>query len=289
MQVAITGAHGFIGSALCQTLTDGGHAVSRWVRNSKKPEDKTFDMPDNITPALFEDKPDWVIHAAYVTQFKTAKQTWEANIKGSMRLFELAEAHGAKILFLSSLSAHPDALSIYGRSKFQLESTLNLNKHVVVKPGVVIGPGGLFLRMIRLLQRLRFSVLFWGGSQPLYGVALDDLTAVCRHLIEQDAVGKVHVMEAAARTVKHFYQALMCALELKPRMLSLPGDISLFAVQQLEKMRIYLPISSENLLGLKQACLFTADVEKIGLSPKNVEQAIAETLLKLRYSGNKQI
>jgi nucleoside-diphosphate-sugar epimerase len=289
MKIAVTGAQGFIGSALCQALSLLGHEVSCWVRSPKKPGDKVFVMPDKIEPALFEDKPDWVIHAAYVTQFKTAKKTWAANIKGSMRLFELAQDHGSKILFLSSLSAHVEALSIYGRSKFQLESALDLNKHLIVKPGIVIGPGGLFLRMIRLLQRLWFGVLFWGGTQPLYGVALDDLIAACIQLMEQNAVGRYHVMEAKPHTVKNFYQTLMQALELKPRMLSLPGDISLFAVQQLEKMRIHLPISSENLLGLKQACLFESDLEKIGVSSMSLNQAVAQTLLKLKYSDNKRI
>jgi NADH dehydrogenase len=289
MKIAITGAQGFIGSALFEKLTHAGHEVSRWVRNPKNTEDKMFVMPNVISSTLFESKPDWIIHAAYVTQFKTAKETWEANIQGSMRLFELAEKQGVKILFLSSLSAHPDARSIYGQSKFQLESALDLSQHLVVKPGVVIGPGGLFLRMIRLLARLRFAILFWGGNQPLYSVALDELTTSCLRLIEQNATGCYHVMEPTVHTMRYFYTALMKALNIKPLMIPLPGDMSLFFVQQLEKIGMHFPISSENLLGLKQARLFKSDLDKIGLCPMTLEQAVTDTFLKLSNLDNQYI
>src|SRR5690606_37343363 len=121
-----------------------------------------------------------------------------------------------KILFLSSLSAHPEAQSIYGQAKFQLESTLDVSRHLVIKPGVVIGPGGLFLRMLRLLARLRFALLFWGGKQPVYSVALDDLTSSCVRLIEQNATGCYHVMEPTAQTMRDFYTSLMNVLNIKP-------------------------------------------------------------------------
>ncbi|MEY3183282.1 MAG: hypothetical protein RLZ35_1267 [Pseudomonadota bacterium] len=282
MKIAVTGANGFIGQALCDALSSAGHQVFRWIRMPERSNDRRFSMPDNITESLFADKPDWVIHAAYVTQFKRAEATWEANIKGSMRLVELAEKQGAKMLFLSSLSAHEDAASIYGRSKFMVESAIDLKRHLVVKPGVVVGAGGLFLRMIRILQRLRFAVLFWGGDQPLYHIALNDLTHACVQLIEQNAVGRHHLMEPTPYTVKTLYQILMQALSLKPRMLALPGECSLSIVRCLEKMHLYLPISSENLLGLKHARLFDSDIETMGISPITLSDAVSETIAQLR-------
>jgi nucleoside-diphosphate-sugar epimerase len=274
VRIAITGANGFIGSRLSQSLSAQGATVMKWVRNPRAPDERRFSLPDVIDESLFQEKLDVLIHAAYVTRFRTLNEAHAANIDGSLKLFQLAEQYGVKIIFLSSFSAHPQAESFYGQSKLFLEQQLDLQKHLVIRSGLVLGNGGLFERMQKMARTFRCIPIFWGGQQPIQIIHVDDLVQAIGQLLFTEKTGSYTLATTQIYQLLDLYTEIFRQLQQKPRFIYFPGTLSLKILQLCEKLGMTLPISSENLLGLKHLRSFPVDCDKIGLVPLSLAEAV---------------
>lgn len=62
------------------------------------------------------------------------------NYEGSKRLFSSAKKNNVKkIIFISSISSHKNALSQYGKTKFKIENYCKKNKIIIIRPGLIYG------------------------------------------------------------------------------------------------------------------------------------------------------
>ncbi|WP_290651356.1 SDR family oxidoreductase [Aquisalimonas sp.] len=184
--VLITGANGFIGSALGDALQRRGHAVVRAVRTPRGSGCVSVgDIgPDtDWTPALRG--VDHVIHTAarvhviedHATHPEAAYRA--VNVDGTRRLAEQAAAAGVqRLVFLSSIKVNgettgvdaataftafdaPNPADAYARSKWAAEQALHdvaartELQVTVVRPPLVYGPGvqANFARLVRLVAR----------------------------------------------------------------------------------------------------------------------------------------
>jgi len=68
--------------------------------------------------------------------------------------------------------------------------------------------------------------------------------------------------------IKDFYALIFEKLGLKPRFVKLPGDLALTILKMAEALKISLPLTSENLLGLKCPKVFESDCAKLGFEPR---------------------
>lgn len=88
------------------------------------------------------------------------------------------------ILYLSSMSAHQDAQSAYGRTKFLAEQ-LVLQKHgIVLKSGIICGeePFGIY-RTIKILAKSPFTILPSSTNALFFAVKLEELVeCILNHL-----------------------------------------------------------------------------------------------------------
>ena len=266
MRVAITGSNGFIGSALKEACAKQGIAVVGLCRNPKLVTDIAFDLNH---PSTFAQIPDvnTLIHTAYTTQAKDLKQAYLANITGSLALFDYCHTKNIRIIFLSSCSAHTEAKSFYGKSKYQLEGYLNEND-TIIRPGFVVGDGGIYQRLENSLRTLKFAPLFWGGQQPLQIIQLKDLINGIINVLLQNCTGTYNLMYPTPYPVQEFYRKIFIKQKLTPRFLHLQGDLALMVLKVAEFLKIPLPLTSENLLGLKYLKIFESDCAKLGVSPK---------------------
>jgi UDP-glucose 4-epimerase len=189
MRVLVTGADGFVGSALCRHLVSNGHSVTGVVRRLKAETDLSGvdvraigDIAAN--PRWGEMLPgvDVAIHlAALVHQMGEQKPSIDAyrrvNAVATQRLADACIRHGvARLIFLSSIKVNgeggsdrkyletdePAPQDAYGISKLEAEIALTQPpvagniETVIVRPPLIYGPGvrANFQRLLAVSYRM---------------------------------------------------------------------------------------------------------------------------------------
>jgi len=272
MKIAVTGSNGFVGASLCAHLERNGIKTIGLCRTPKNINDYSFDLANPNAAHIIPKDVDLVIHNAYTMQAKDMKQSYQVNVEGSVRLFEYCHKHMIKILFISSCSAHGEARSFYGRSKYYLETQLSTDD-CIARPGFVIGKGSVYQRLEDSILKLKFAPLFWGGKQPIQIVALNDLLSGLLALIRQNESGTYNLVCDKVYEIKEFYEHIFTSLQKPSHFIHLPGTLALHGLRATEYLGITLPLTSDNLLGLKYMNIFKSDFEKLDVSPMSLKEA----------------
>lgn len=287
--VLVTGASGFLGTRLCDYFRGKGFSVRGLVRNTtaypfREPGIALFrgDLPDSIDAGAF-DGADIVVHCAYTTRFTTREEAHRVNHDGSARVYELSRKAGARhFVFVSSIGAHAQAESYYGRSKFELEKMFDPTSDLIIRPGFIIGPGsrGNFNTMKETLRNSRVVPIFDGGRQILQTVHIDDLCRAIDLATEKGLTGVLVVAEPEGLEMRDFLKLLAESMGRRCTLVSLPMGPFLALLRVLERLRLPFPITSENLLGLKQLRHMPSrqDLEKIGIRVKTARESLAASL-----------
>jgi NADH dehydrogenase len=138
--VAVTGASGYVGAAVCRALTKRGIAVRALSRRDPGIAGTRFmayDLRHDLQPGLLAGV-DAVIHAAAETS-RGAEPDIEVEIAALHRLADAASAASARLIFVSSQTARSDAPTGYGRLKASAERIVLDRLGAVVRPGQVYG------------------------------------------------------------------------------------------------------------------------------------------------------
>jgi nucleoside-diphosphate-sugar epimerase len=184
-RVAITGATGFIGRALCRLLHESGWAVRVLVRSpgrarvlgSWADECIEGDLEDRAALERLVSGSDAVVHCAGAVRGATRAAFDRVNVDGVRHLIAAlgAAQAPARLLCLSSLAAREPELSFYAGSKRRGEQVLERQgdglRWLALRPPAVYGPGDVeLLPLFRLMARgvaplpgprdARFSMIF---------------------------------------------------------------------------------------------------------------------------------
>jgi NADH dehydrogenase len=283
--VVITGASGLIGRHLCDHFRSAGWHVRALLREPgaypfRQPgvEIHRLDLPSHVEQDAFVGAAA-VVHAAYATRARDAGEARRVNEAGTERVLAQARAVDARFVFISSLSAQPDATSYYARSKLALESRLLPQRDLAVRPGLVLAhDGGLALRIWRTVARTHLVPLLDGGSQVVQTVHVDDLCAAVGRAIERGLTGTVSIAEPAGLTMRDLLDALACAARVRALRVRIPAAPVLAILRAAERVGLRLPVSSDNLLGLVSLRAVTTrpDLERIGVPLRDARASIRE-------------
>ena len=287
--IAITGATGFIGRHLCARFAQAGWPTRALVRRPDAYEPPgpgvqgfACDLPDRIDPAALRGA-GVVVHCAYVTRHQSLEEAARVNDVGTRRLLEASRAAGVeRFVFVSSQSAHPGAVSYYGRSKHALEKLMAADHDLIIRPGLVMGRGsaGLFERMCGTVRSSKVIPLFGGGHQPLQTVHVEDLGAALESALRRGLTGTFTVAHPEAVEMGQFLRMIAARMGRSPIFVSCPIAPALAVLKLIETVRIPFPVSSENLLGMQQlrADDTRGDLAALGVPLRSTREALEACL-----------
>jgi len=280
--IAITGSGGFIGKALTQYLLAQGKSVTAMQR--RKPvitHEKLRWHKYELGEAFEENFPQDVtaiVHAAVSVYTPKNKRADELNTKGTQQLLDWCRKHKAHFVFLSTQSAHEEALSHYGRNKLHNERLCDLSQDLVLRLGLVLGHEGLFARVAEMVKKAKFIPLPDGGKQPVQTIHIDDLCRAIDRCLAQRRAGRYYLAHPEVLSVRKLYETVAQKFGAQPRFVSLPTWMLMPAVRTAELLGLNLPAGSENLLGLKasRAAETQGDIDKLGVQLRDFRQSISE-------------
>ncbi len=147
MKVAVFGASGMLGFAVCESVLRRGFTLCAYSNNSRvltfgtlKSKRLPFSNEDQMTRELFDQWPDAVINCAAISSpddvNKSLEHSQMVNVKGAYRLASIASHIGARFIHVSSdmvfdgskspyrSTDMPNPLSAYGVQKLESEKKI---------------------------------------------------------------------------------------------------------------------------------------------------------------------
>lgn len=214
-------------------------------------EFRSYDLDRGLPVEALTDV-DVLIHGAFVPAARTEKGAAERNIRATRSLSEAARMAGTEFVFLSTLSARPEAKSQYGIHKYASEMMLADTAALIIRPGLVVGDGGLVRSLFRSL-RSGVTPLIDGGSQLVQVVGTEDLASALGAAIAGGLRGPHNVCAQEPVSIAEMARSLAERFHLRPRYLSVPWGPAYAAAGLAERLGIALPLTTESLLGLRTA------------------------------------
>lgn len=252
MRILITGASGFIGSHLVRHAASQGHEVIglsrsgqvagaaacfRWAFGEPLPEG----LPGGIHCA---------VHLAHDFSGPEGALLTVAATLGA--LGELRGKGVPRQLVYSSYSAGPYAVSLYGRAKYAIECGVRDAADItVMRPGLVLGDGGLYGRIRKFARIFPVVPLPDGGRDAVPVIDIERLCAeTLAAAVAPACPPELNLFEAAPRTLRQLVEAAAAEAGKRPHILPIPAGAVLAALKTAGWLHLPLPVNADNLKGL---------------------------------------
>src|SRR5690554_4796273 len=241
MRILLTGATGFLGSALVDALVRAGHEVVVGVRDVAA-ADRRWPGIDAVAIDFLTDHSasDWrprlkgvdaVINAVGILS-SHGSQTFEAiHVRAPCALFEAcAQMRVRRVVQISALGADEDAETGYHRSKREADrclASLDVSS-IILQPSLVFSSHGPSARWFTMLATTPVLALPRGGPQCLQPVHLDDVcAAVVAAVVAEAPPARVAVVGPRPLTLRGYLDALAESMGLRRRIVvPVPGWLS---------------------------------------------------------------
>jgi 2-alkyl-3-oxoalkanoate reductase len=220
--IAVTGATGFIGAALCQRLRDDGDEVVG-IDVAGDP-DRRADIADPASTVAALAGADAIVHAAAIVAERGRMEDFvRVNVRGTRNVLDAAGPRRTVVIasvagwgyeFRRELreDAPPRPCGLpYVDTKGATETLALRRGATVIRPGDVYGPGSVpwVIRPLEMMRAGRF-VLPSPGDGVMTLVYIDDLVdAIVRALREPRAAGRAYtVWDGAPVPAREYFAAL---------------------------------------------------------------------------------
>jgi nucleoside-diphosphate-sugar epimerase len=217
--IAITGAAGFIGSALAARLTDDGDAV---VRIDRTTGDRQADVGDPSQTIAALAGADAIVHcAALVAERGRMEDFVRVNVRGTRNVLDAAA--GRPVVVLASVAGwgyeftrelHEDALPRpcglpYVDTKGATETLALRRGATVIRPGDVYGPGSVpwVVRPLAMMRAGRFF-LPSPGDGVMTPVYIDDLVDAIVRALRRPTGRAYTVWDGSPVSAREYFETL---------------------------------------------------------------------------------
>jgi uncharacterized protein YbjT (DUF2867 family) len=259
------------------------HAVQANIRNSASVEAAARDahMLINVVGILFE----------------RGRQRFDAvHTVGAEQVALAANAHGARMVHVSSIGADENSPSRYARSKAAAEKLVLSAQPtaVIMRPSILFGPEDDFFNRFAALARISPALpLIGGGKTRFQPVFVGDVAAAIATAVDGNArAGTIYELGGPeVRSFKQLMQFVLATIERKRLLVPIP-----FFIAKLEAM--FLQFMPTPLLTPDQVDLLRADsvvseqakteqrtLQGLGIEPEPLEAIVPSYLWRFRKTG----
>lgn len=252
MRLLIIGSKGFIGSHLAAYAAECGFDViglSRGRCSYNGNEEKVEWSLGQSLPDIARLNIDCAIHLAHDFSSKDgARLTIDGTIIVANQLYE---AGTRRQLFFSSYSASKHASSLYGITKFELESRLSHIEGVgIVRPGLVLGNKGLYGRIRKWAQVLPIIPLPDGGRGLVPVIEIDHLCEESIKLVTAvELVQEANIFERELKSLRQLVLDAAAEVGRKPWIFPVPSSLLINTLRIADALHFPLPVNADNLAG----------------------------------------
>jgi len=284
--IIITGANGFLGSALVTYFRQKDWQVIALVRNAKNYKTAgvkyvEYELAKPFDTSVFAGA-DYLVHTAYVKYDHKHPDALNINLEGAKQLLKASRQYRLKRnVFMSSMSAHAGAESVYGKQKLAIEKLFKGADCTVIRSGLIMGNGGMVKQMTDFMKSKHAVPLIGGGKQPLQVVAVYDLVRVIKAILIENRYGTLTIATPEVYTYKAFYQALRKHLGIVVVFVPIPLGALLGIVKLTNVLHLPISINEDNVLGLKnlRSAKTAADLHTLHIELDDLDKILSKSTL----------
>ncbi len=287
-KVLITGANGFIAKHISKRLKESDIFVIGTSRVNKPLQmyDEVYCgvLGKPLKDVFEKHKIDVIIHCAYDKHDIDNRK----NTEGTLIWAEQAEKNNVKLqIFMSSLSAGENAVTSYGKMKYELEKWFITHNHVVFRLGLVIGNGGLFWSMISIVKKIPILPLVDMGRNLTYISDVNTVSKIVQNFIinpDRFQRGKIYYLQQNEPVyIKDILKEIRKHLKIFCIFVPVPSFVLSFLIKLSELVNLtdLSNININNLKGLRQfnKKRFKSDIASLGYPDIAIEKLIKDACI----------
>jgi len=271
-KVLITGATGFVGNAVIESLNRHGYVPYALVRKGSEGKLKhpTVELygdvlkPDTLKKAMHG--MDAVIHLVGIIREQPSKWITFENMhtRASENVASAAEECGVKrFIHMSANGTRENAVSMYHITKCRGESAVMTKKldYTIFRPSLIFGQGDAFINMLAdYMKKTPVFSYFGDGSYPMQPVYVRDVADCFVKAIDNpETVGKTFgLCGPEVFTYKQLLQVISRALGKHHLLLPVPEIFIKTAIGMFGKAE-WFPITKDQFIMLKEGNVCSDD------------------------------
>lgn len=294
MQIAVTGATGFVGRHVAALLARRGHSVGALVRNpiraqalqNVQVELVAGDLSDPGVLAVLARDATAIVHLVGII-VESGRATFRGvHVEGTRRLLAAAREAGVpRFVHMSAIGARPGAgATPYHRTKWEGEELVRASglSYAIFRPSIISGPENVPIRTLARLHRWSPVVpMFGDGRFPTQPVWIEDVALAIALAAENTRfTGAFELGGPKPITYEAFVRAIGRAAGHPRPFARLPLPVARLAARVFDLLGPAAPFTSDQLQMLVEGAATPANaIESVfDITPLPFEQGLARYL-----------